>query len=782
VALIVALALPAASGAQQRAWFTSDNSPPGTPAQVVFDANASSASVSFFDVFIHGFYYQTRTSPTGQPFTQLMFPGLSRFGAGGEPDLPAVQVRLAMPPGANLVTLDLVDPLGSATFLPPSPVWPVPISETDTTAGQPEQFVPPNPNIYGSSLPWPPNNGDGRKEAKRLGPVPGADVRLYPVHWKPTSNQLEVMTHVRYQLTHTGQGSTLQELTKDDFVLAQNSFRNWGYIQTYYPPNRNKWNGNYLIVTESKYALALQPLAIQKAARGYAVTVHLLAVGEIGNATAIRSVVQAWYAGTSPWYAHYALLVGDNAVIPCGTHSSIPTDDLYADVDGDGTDDLVDEVYVGRLSADGLADVQNQVGKWLDYESHPHNFFNYGRDLLVGNKQDAPGKYVGCLESVAAYGAYTVAPAFTKLYGNVPGVDNTDLSAAVNSNYGLVTYRGHGDWDEWWNWDLPSENYYSSHVDALTNSIAPVVWSIACTTADIEHEDCFGEHWMERPDPNGAVAFYGATRASDTDPNHVLTRALHRNVFQYGITKHGPATAYAETVVDDSTSTLNSWRYLLLGDPDLDVRRRAVIGLTVLKPTIVTLGTTSVRIQVTNPQGQPIPSALVAAYKPAGAVSQLAPTADGFSTDASEMFDNQYTGTDGWATVNGNLTTDGWLYYGVRLDEGPGQGEALLDSIPVGHPNAVEPGLATANRLAAFPSVTSRGTRFSLLAPLERDAAVVISDVAGREIRELPLSRGAQSVDWDGRGSDGSVVGSGMYFARITGFPAALRVRLVVIR
>ena len=540
------------------------------------------------------------------------------------------------------------------------------------------------------------------------------------------------------------------------------------------------------------YGSYLLPLILQKAARGYAVTVHFLTAAETGNAAAIRSAIEAWYAPT-PWYHdHYALLVGDVNAIPFGTWGTIGTDDLYADADGDGIDDLGQEVYVGRLSVDNASDVDNQVKKILQFEDHPTALFDYSRDLLIANMQDAPGKYQGCLESVAAYGAYAITPAFTKLYGSVGGNTNATLSADVNSNYGIVTYRGHGDWDEWWNWNIAGQTYYSANVDALSNTIAPVVWSIACNTYDLRQEDCFGEHWMERPLNSGAVSFYGASEPSDTDPNHVLTRALHRAVFQHGYTKQGRAIAYAEHTMYDTTSSWNSWRYGLLGDPDMDVRRGRVFPIIALAPGwLPPSGLSAVTFKVVDANNAPIPNALVGAYK-----SPTPPFAPGTSarralplsatgTLATEFQDNHYTDANGQVTLNGAMPTSGWLYYAVRLDEGPGQGEALLDSIPVGNPLGVPFGGMGSGHFGAFPNITHAGTEFLIGRADAAPGVIRVCDVAGRVVRTLPVSRGVTSVHWDGATSSGARAASGVYFARYlpadgAGGPAAVA-RLAIV-
>ena len=791
-AMLVMLAGNAVAQTPQMTWNPLDNSPAGTPAQVVFDPNSSSAQASFFDVFIHGFWYETRMSPAGAPYTRMMFPGLSQISQAGQPYLPAFLAQLALPPGASAASLGTPQVLGRASLMTPNSCWPTPIAERDSFTGIPEQFVQPDPTIYGGQANWPPSDGDAREAAIHMGEVPGATFQLYPVHWNPMTHNMDIMTHVRYSIAHPTNGGPTQPITKDAALVASSIFVNWFMVATYYPPNGATWKGDYIIVTPALYGIDLLPLILQKAARGYAVTVHYLTAGETGNAPAIRSAIEAWYASTTWYHDHYALLVGDVNAIPFGTWGTVGTDDLYADADGDGIDDLGAEVYVGRLSVDGAADLDNQVSKILRYEDHPTVFFDYSRDLLIANMQDAPGKYQGCLESVANYGAYAITPSFTKLYGSVGGNTNATLSADVNSNYGIVTYRGHGDWDEWWNWNILGQTYFSSAVDVLSNTVAPVVWSIACNTYDLRQEDCFGEHWMERPANTGAVSFYGASEPSDTEPNHVLARALHRAVFQHGYTKQGRAIAYAEHTMYDTTASWNSWRYGLLGDPDMDVRRGTVFPFYALAPSwLPPSGAASVTFKVLDANNLPVPNALVGAFK-----SALPPIAPGTSarralplsatgTMVAEFQDNHYTDANGQVTLNGGMPSSGWLYYAVRLDEGAGQGSSMLDSIPVGNPLGVPFGGLGPGNFGAFPNITHAGTEF-LIGRADAPAGTIrVCDVQGRVVRTLAVTQGAKSVHWDGATASGGRAASGVYFARYlpagAGGGAAAVARLAIV-
>ena len=774
-ACAVSAALAALTGpasAQQMTWYALDTSEPGTPAQVVFDAKGSSDQDSFFDVYIHGFWFETRRNPAGAPLTRMVFPGLSLFSQPGQPYLPAVLAQIAFPPGAAAASLVSTEVISHTLTTTPNPCWPTPIVERDS-AGIPEQYVTPDPLIYQTKTAWPPAPVDLRLPPTRKGEVPGATFQLYPVHWTPSTRALDVTTHARYRISHVTNGGAPQAITKDAFGVASQMFLNWLNIATYYPPNAKMWLGDYLVVTPLLYGHDLLPLINQKAARGYAVTVHILTAAEAGNAALIRTAIENWYASTDPLHDHYALLVGDVNAIPMGTISGTPTDDLYADADANGTDDLDAEVYVGRLSVNNAADLDNQVGKILQYEDHPQLGFDYASDLLIANLQDAPAKYQGCLESVAGYGAYVVTPTFTKLYGSVAGNTNATISTDVNKGFGIVTYRGHGDWDEWWNWDTTGQSYFSTDVDALANPVASVVWSIACNTYELNREDCFGEHWMTRPAPGGAVSFYGASEPSDTDPNHVLTRALHRAVFQHGFTKQSRAIAFAEHTMMDTTASWNSWRYGLLGDPDMNIRRGIVYKVKVIKPAwILPNAVASVAFQVLDANDIPIPNALVGAYKPGaplvapatGAREALPLSATGALV--AEFQDNQYTDAGGNVTLGGGVPTSGWLYYAVRLDEGAGLGEALLDSIAVGSPAGVPFGGLGPGNFGAFPNVTHAGTEF-LIGRADAPAGTIrVCDVQGRVVRTLAVTQGAKSVHWDGATATGGRAASGVYFAR----------------
>ena len=147
-------------------WIALDQSPPGSPPTIQFDARSSSPSKSFFDVFVHGFYIEHEGSPAGMPFTHIFVSEMGEIGQTGAPNLPAAQLSLALPQGIQGVHLAQASLVTSAEYFPPDPCWPRTIPELDDPNGTPEVFVQ-DQAIYALTTPWPPMDGDARVSVLR---------------------------------------------------------------------------------------------------------------------------------------------------------------------------------------------------------------------------------------------------------------------------------------------------------------------------------------------------------------------------------------------------------------------------------------------------------------------------------------------------------------------------------------------------------------------------------------------------------------------------------------
>jgi len=615
---------------ESQTWVALDSAKPGTSADIKLDTRTSNPGYTALDIYIHGFYVENKSGPDGA-YSKITVPGMGTMSKTGSPSLPVARIQLGVVTGAKELKLSVSKPDSIKTYSGVM-VWPQPIPETDDRTGSPEVFQK-DDAVYKSKGPWPASFAAPAPPRAKMGSIMGATVELNPIQWDPSSRRLTVPAHTRFEFSHGGTAASQKAVTQERVMQASKALLNWSVIGKYIPGNFTFFEADFLFIYPPGYQNALLPLVNQKKARGFTVT-EMTTSTTGTTCSSIRTAIKNWYNGKPYWSDKYALLVGDTNVIPfCTAPNGAPTDDLYASTDGD---DLDAEIYLGRLSADSTTDVTNQVTKILQYEDHPALFCCYDQALLVAHKEGAPGKYVGAHESVRT-AAYSVPPVFNTIYGSIAGNDNADVSADINNGLGLVAYRGHGSDTEWWQWNLLNQSFNNTDMSGLGNVSpeVPVIWSFACTNSDLNTEDSISEVAMETAN-NRAVSYYGASEPSDTTPNHELDRQMFKAVYDLGMTTQAQAIQYAEHQMAALTWDSNAWRYLLLGDPDMQIRRRNPLTLVVVGPIFVSvcrLGPCFLDLSVFDEKGNPAPNVLVSLLKPA--------------KGGDEVFTNQYSDKSG---------------------------------------------------------------------------------------------------------------------------------------
>jgi hypothetical protein len=342
----------------------------------------------------------------------------------------------------------------------------------------------------------------------------------------------------------------------------------------------------------------------------------------------------------------YVLIVGDVDVIPSGRSTRV-----VADPDGnDGDSDHVYEVlgndrfpslYVGRLSVNSAAELQTQLGKILSYERSPVGGDWPRRATLAANSQtdsgcygvcaDFPSKYAAAVNAITSYGGYASTPIFQTLHAGaasaaVTRAVNQDVINAINAGRGQVLYRGHGGGTSWVSgWDGSGTGSGSSftsgtHIPQLNNRAYPIVYSIACQNARLRLSDSIAEAWLSSS--NGAVAHFGASVNSYTSENHERAKGIFRALYESGYTRLGPALAKAECISYGTTGGGSGWdnntfAYLLLGDPELTVRKRRVLTISQLVANVTAFGLGS-RVMVLGESNAPVAAAFVNALRSTG--------------------------------------------------------------------------------------------------------------------------------------------------------------------
>jgi hypothetical protein len=195
-----------------------------------------------------------------------------------------------------------------------------------------------------------------------------------------------------------------------------------------------------------------------------------------------------------------------------------------------------------------------------------------------------------------------------------------------------------------------------------------VVWSFACTNAYLDANDSIAENWMEQVGA-GSVSYYGATRTSYTSQNHVLDEWMFKAVYDEGLTTQSHAIQRGEAQMAALSGSENAWMYLLLGDPDMQIRTKNPLNFTIKIPELIKVCRfCELPVQVFDPRGNPLANALVGLWKPAASSKPNQP---------GETWVNGYTDSKGFVSLPYSALTAGSMYYSVEDDLGNAQFNAI---------------------------------------------------------------------------------------------------------
>ncbi|MSU20962.1 MAG: hypothetical protein EXS30_06155 [Pedosphaera sp.] len=401
-------------------------------------------------------------------------------------------------------------------------------------------------------------------------------------------------------------------------------------------------SAHYLILTPRIYRNTLNEFALWKQAKGLNVDFAYVGAAAGDDVAADRNAIDAYiesYFKVNYCHGVYVLIVGDVDVIPSGRSTRVDSDPDGNDADSDHIyevlgSDRFPSLYVGRLSINSEDELKTQLAKILSYERAPASGDWPTRTTLAANSQNDdgsmgvsasfPSKYAAAVNAVAGYGGYSSPPTFQVLHAGASSAAatravNQDVVNAIHVGRGIVLYRGHGSGTGWVSgWDGSSSSgtsFSQAHVNSLTNSAYPIVFSIACQNGRLRNNDAISETWLSRVN-GGAVAHFGASVNSYTSENHERAKGLFRALYESGFTRLGPALAEGERISYSSTGGGSGWDnntfcYNLLGDPELTVRKRAILRFN-LAALITNINSAAV-IRVFDEQGTPAPGSFVLA-------------------------------------------------------------------------------------------------------------------------------------------------------------------------
>ncbi len=511
----------------------------------------------------------------------------------GKPQLPVIRETLAIPDGASVRATVL-----NSSYSTYEGYWVYPVQPPEIDGEEDGEFVI-DEEFYSQDVFYP-------REVVEVG-APGvwrdltvADLQVNPVIFNPATGVLRVYDHIIINVEYVDGAAFAQKTIEPKFSeMYSKVILNYEALDVLVGtpqvraeeavPSFEGFNlcGFDQLDETAKFLLiyhedcssfeSLEPLVDLHEQNGLLCEVWNIPAGSRPTAAEIKDLITSRYAAHPE--LEYVLLVGDIEILPWNpSWNGVPGDYWYGCIAGN---DLWPELAVGRLSATNDAEVQQQVSKILTYEQNPPSGDWSNKVLLVANKEEAPGKYQGCKETIRTK-SYVEPLTFETAYGSLPAqggdsATNADVKSAVDAGVVILNYRGHGSQTFWGsNWNVGNEEYYTTNAHALENGdMTPVVFSIACYNAALDYpSECLGEAFVK--DDDAAVAFLGATRPSYTTPNHEFDRYLFEAVGDEQIYDIGWALNKANSRLINSygqTSVYmdNLRMYLWLGDPALTI-------------------------------------------------------------------------------------------------------------------------------------------------------------------------------------------------------------------
>lgn len=271
----------------------------------------------------------------------------------------------------------------------------------------------------------------------------------------------------------------------------------------------------------------------------------------------------------------YVLFVGDNDAIPLYDWYSpyksifIPSDYWYGCVDGN--DDEAD-IAIGRFPTNTLSEFSNMINKTIGYEKGYNEHTN--NVLLVAHKELGYKNYQGCCNEIKN-ASYNDGVVFETAYGATianqgDAATNQDVLDKINEGVNIINYRGHGGETCWYHWNFLQEDFGNALINQMTNSIYPVVLSIACQTGQVKNQSSMLNTYMRSI--YGSSLFLGATVNSNTNANHSFDKFLFSKLLNEQIYNVGWLNNLSHIAnLMGNPSIHNAYCYICGGDPSLEI-------------------------------------------------------------------------------------------------------------------------------------------------------------------------------------------------------------------
>jgi hypothetical protein len=265
---------------------------------------------------------------------------------------------------------------------------------------------------------------------------------------------------------------------------------------------------------------------------------------DVSTASArIRDFIRARYQARVGKRTFYLLLLGDaydtwgkeHIGVPAGswadpsTSTSVDSDNVYADVDGDDVPDFA----VGRITADSDAELDLVRAKVAAYET-THEVGVWDRRLSIFASTSGMGSLVDSAIETVVYAITEAIPydfdetmtyaRQSSPYVYIPEQFSDQVYRRINEGSLLVAYVGHGSTGGFASLDWNGTSFPildTGHLEnlAVTHK-APVLLFVACSTGAFVGSECVSERILATA--NAPTAIFSSTEVSDPYANAIF--------------------------------------------------------------------------------------------------------------------------------------------------------------------------------------------------------------------------------------------------------------------
>lgn len=410
---------------------------------------------------------------------------------------------------------------------------------------------------------------------------------ISPFQYNPVKKQLMVSRDIEIKIEmENGNGKYGEERLRNKWwePILQDHILNYSSMpKADFHKNRNlklEDGAEYLIVCPNDSEFVQWADSIKKFRTEQGILTKVVTLAEIGGNNV--NTLQSYFQDAMDWQIPPAavLLLGDygtnadNRIISPVWNNYCVSDNMFADVNGDG----MPEMIFARMTARNETELETMVTKFINYETNPPtnpDYYNHpitalgwqterwfqicsetvggfwknelGKDpvrineIYEGTPATSPWSTAQNTNTVVNYfgpNGLGYIPASPTALGNWSGGDAQDVTDAINAGAFMLQHRDHGFENGW------GEPYFTSQdIDNLTNTDLCFIMSVNCLTGKYNlGSECFTEklHRYKHNGQNaGALGLLAASEVSYSFVNDTYVWGMYDNMWPEFLPDYG---------------------------------------------------------------------------------------------------------------------------------------------------------------------------------------------------------------------------------------------------